>query len=214
MQVHIDGTEFVRQLLAGRWEFRERDWQGTTRIFRFTPARRPPLARTTQALVALAACGASNEELSYLLGILASGVSIHLSAACARLSAERLDIVAIGPLLVAPEATTTSVVRQGAGVSLALCAADATWRPLTPAERGIAKLVADSHPTSHIAQVRRRSERTIANQLAAMYRKLGVRCRRELILRLYGGTLVPVDESALARVDRALSERPGLAAAG
>jgi hypothetical protein len=41
------------------------------------------------------------------------------------------------------------------------------------------------------------SIRTTCNQIAAAHRKLEVRCRRELVLRLYGGALVPIDARAL-----------------
>ena len=52
---------------------------------------------------------------------------------------------------------------------------------LTQAERAILRLVLHGYSNSGIAQVRGKSASTIANQLYAIYRKLGVKSRRELM---------------------------------
>jgi DNA-binding NarL/FixJ family response regulator len=54
------------------------------------------------------------------------------------------------------------------------------FAPLTPAEQGIVALVLEGLPNYAIASRRGRSERTIANQLASIYAKLGVGSRSEL----------------------------------
>ena len=54
------------------------------------------------------------------------------------------------------------------------------WVLLTPTERHVATLVIRGQSTAAIARARGTSPRTIANQLAAIYAKLGVRSRREL----------------------------------
>lgn len=59
-----------------------------------------------------------------------------------------------------------------------------TLHGLTTAEQEIALAVVAGHSSSAIAKQRGRSERTIANQLAAIYRKLGVSSRAELAARL------------------------------
>lgn len=51
---------------------------------------------------------------------------------------------------------------------------------LTPAERQIAIFSLQGLSTTAIACVRGRSKSTVANQIAALYRKLGVNSRREL----------------------------------
>ena len=63
----------------------------------------------------------------------------------------------------------------------------ATLEPLTSAERAVTKLVLSGKSNSEIARQRGTSPRTVANQLASLYRKLGVRSRRELTARLAGG---------------------------
>ncbi len=54
---------------------------------------------------------------------------------------------------------------------------------LTPAERDVARLAAAGWSNAEIARERGSSERTIANQLATVYRKLGIGSRVELIAR-------------------------------
>ncbi len=51
---------------------------------------------------------------------------------------------------------------------------------LTASERAIADLVLRGLSTAEISRRRRRAERTVANQIASLFRKLGVRSRREL----------------------------------
>jgi DNA-binding CsgD family transcriptional regulator len=53
-------------------------------------------------------------------------------------------------------------------------------RGLTPGERQVVRLAAEGLSNAAIARRRGRSPRTVANQLAAAYRKLGITSRREL----------------------------------
>src|SRR6185295_2705568 len=55
---------------------------------------------------------------------------------------------------------------------------------LTAAEREVAALLLAGGSNAEIAQARRTSVHTVANQLAAIFRKLDVRSRFELIARL------------------------------
>jgi DNA-binding CsgD family transcriptional regulator len=61
---------------------------------------------------------------------------------------------------------------------------------LTPAEREVAAAAVAGQSNQEIAAARRASTRTIANQLAAIYRKLGINSRAELAA-LWQGTLGP-----------------------
>lgn len=58
---------------------------------------------------------------------------------------------------------------------------------LTPSERDIVALALQGQPNAAIASARGRSSRTIANQLATIYGKLGVRSRRELAAKCDDG---------------------------
>lgn len=55
---------------------------------------------------------------------------------------------------------------------------------LTPAERAVARLAAAGSSNAEIGRERGCSSRTVANQLASIYRKLGVGSRGELIALL------------------------------
>ncbi|MDB4964227.1 MAG: hypothetical protein JWP01_4226 [Myxococcales bacterium] len=55
---------------------------------------------------------------------------------------------------------------------------------LTPAEHAVAQLAMSGMSNAAIARRRKCSARTVANQLAAVYRKLGVQSRGELAARL------------------------------
>jgi DNA-binding CsgD family transcriptional regulator len=57
---------------------------------------------------------------------------------------------------------------------------EASLESLTAAERDVLRRALDGLSTRAIAQERGTSPRTVAHQLAAIYAKLGVRCRREL----------------------------------
>jgi len=81
------------------------------------------------------------------------------------------ELVVDGELLVV---VSLPVVTGGVGAAL------------TRAERAIAQDVAAGYSNAEIARRRGRSVRTIANQLAALYRKLGVGSRSELVRALFG----------------------------
>jgi DNA-binding CsgD family transcriptional regulator len=59
---------------------------------------------------------------------------------------------------------------------------------LTPAERAVAQLACQGLSNLQSAQARASSERTVANQLASLYRKLSINSRVELLCVLSAGT--------------------------
>jgi DNA-binding CsgD family transcriptional regulator len=61
---------------------------------------------------------------------------------------------------------------------------EAPLAELTPAEREVVELVASGCSNREIAERRRASVNTVGNQLAAIYGKLGVSSRHELVARL------------------------------
>lgn len=67
---------------------------------------------------------------------------------------------------------------------LVVGAAQTPLAELTPAERDVARLVASGCTNREIAARRRASVHTVGNQLAAIYGKLGVSSRYELVARL------------------------------
>lgn len=63
----------------------------------------------------------------------------------------------------------------------------ATLEELTPAERDVVAAVLRGRNNAEIAAERGCAYRTVANQLASVYRKLGVSSRHELLARLVAG---------------------------
>ncbi len=57
---------------------------------------------------------------------------------------------------------------------------------LSAAEREVALAVIEGRSNAEIAAARRTSVRTVANQIVAVYRKLGVHSRPELVVALSG----------------------------
>lgn len=55
---------------------------------------------------------------------------------------------------------------------------------LSPAEREILGLLLNDHDSASIAAARGTSPRTVANQIASLFRKLGVQSRAELAAKL------------------------------
>jgi DNA-binding NarL/FixJ family response regulator len=57
-------------------------------------------------------------------------------------------------------------------------------RSLSAAERGVAHALLEGLTNDEIARARRTSVRTVANQVASIFRKLGVRSRSEAVMVL------------------------------
>lgn len=58
---------------------------------------------------------------------------------------------------------------------------------LSPSEQAVARALIAGSSNAEIAKLRHTSIKTVANQLYAMYRKLGVANREELVARLVDG---------------------------
>jgi DNA-binding NarL/FixJ family response regulator len=58
---------------------------------------------------------------------------------------------------------------------------------LTEAERGVLRAILDGKTNAQIAAHRRTASRTVANQIAQLFRKMGVRSRAELAARYLTG---------------------------
>src|SRR5262249_34476019 len=88
-----------------------------------------------------------------------------------------------------PEDIRVTVVSFGADelvvVSFPIANAS-SLEQLAPSEREIALAVVSGRTNAEIARARRRSVRTIANQVASIFRKLGVGSRAELAAALAG----------------------------
>lgn len=119
-------------------------------------------------MVELASRGAAQKVIAFNLGIAQSTVATHLRKALERMDLSRYQLSA-------------AMVRDGAELEAPI--PPASWSALSGAERVIVQAVLRGCSNAQIARERNRSCRTIANQLAAAYRKLGVAGRGELFAR-------------------------------
>lgn len=147
-------------------------------------------------IVAMVCAGASLKQVAMEIGKGQPTVSKHVRDAVRRLGlVSHVALVnALGPWAAcgrgAPgqlEGARVSPLRfDGQSFVVIGFSHGASRRPpsLTPAERAVAELVGRGFSNHAIARARHRSPRTIANQLAKTFDKLGVHSRVELVLAL------------------------------
>lgn len=173
-------------LIDGRWSLVDRFEQAGRRITiayrNELPVRDPRgLSEAEWRVARLLSDGLPPKAIAYRLGISEGTVKALLARARAKVGAnstvelvqhlhpplDRMDIPDV-PLVVLSQAVEAS----GGG--------------LTPAEREVVALLVAGQSNQEIAAARGVSPRTIANQLAAIYRKLGVSSRVELVAQRRG----------------------------
>lgn len=163
-----------RGLYAGRWSLVEHvDTDGRRLVLarRNDPDRRArfALTRRQRQVLFYASVGWSYKQIAYALGLASEGsVSIHLSKSLRKIGlSTRADLI--------------RVTSQWAAAVAGASAPSPSERELTPAEREVAEHVFAGCSNREIAEQRGVSERTIANQLASIYRKLELLDRHELV---------------------------------
>jgi DNA-binding CsgD family transcriptional regulator len=181
-----DALEAWTALVDGRWSLLdvfERSGKRYVVAVPNLPDVRSPhrLAPVERAVLALVLLGRSNKAVAYELGLAEGTVAAYLREARRKLDA---------PLRELPTASARVEWTEVGDVELAAIVTDVhatreeLLRSLTPTERAVVARVLDGLATRAIATSRGTSERTIANQLASAYRKLGVGSRRELAAKL------------------------------
>jgi DNA-binding NarL/FixJ family response regulator len=189
-----------RELLDGAWSLVDQlGAEGGHRVLvRRTPQGiRDPRALTQpeRSVASLAAMGHQNKHIAHALGISASTAGSHLASARRKLGiASRAELIRrLAPLQDRREGE--SAPSPGHGLRAwrfdvgedaytllewpALCAAELPPAPLTRAETDVVRGVASGLSNAAIACARGTSARTIANQVASAFRKLGVASRLE-----------------------------------
>jgi DNA-binding NarL/FixJ family response regulator len=139
------------------------------------PRALPPVER---AVFALLTRGRSNKSIAFELGIAEGTVAGHVREIRRKLGVEALRAAA------SARASYTSRFALGAADLVAIVSDSVGARlgagALSAAEEMVVGLVLSGCSNEDIAQRRGTSQRTVANQLASAYRKLGVGSRREL----------------------------------
>jgi DNA-binding NarL/FixJ family response regulator len=151
---------------------------------------RPPgrLSARERCVIERLIGGSSQKTVSFDLGVALTTVSVHLRVALDKLGIRLWEhAVLAGAIIQRGEAIDSDAGALGGGeplavVKIALCSVSLS--ELTSAEREVALLVVDGLTNAEIGIQRHTSPRTVANQVAAVFRKLGVHGRLELIRRL------------------------------
>jgi DNA-binding NarL/FixJ family response regulator len=189
-RVHNDDTEIWPALVAGEWTIIDRFEPGGQRwvvVHHNAPSSVPFRALSTLELQAL--------EMA-LDGVAGKVIACDLrvsEATASRLVTRSLHRLGLRSLTEAAELREAAAMQfrlesRGAAVELAAVAV----RPplgdpassLTTAERAVLACVLEGQSDHQIAEARRTSPRTIANQIGQLFAKLGVRSRRELIIKM------------------------------
>jgi DNA-binding NarL/FixJ family response regulator len=158
---------------------------------------RPPgkLSARERCVIERLINGSSQKTVSYDLGVALTTVSVHLRVALDKLGIRLWEhAVLAGAIIESGDAVDSSSGALGGDPTLAVAKAELcphALSELTSAEREVALLVLDGLTNAEIGVQRKTSPRTVANQVAAVFRKLGVHGRLELIRRLALGAVPP-----------------------
>ncbi|MDI3283820.1 LuxR C-terminal-related transcriptional regulator [Polyangium sp. 15x6] len=124
--------------------------------------------------------GHSNKLIAYELGIPEGTVATHIRSIRMKLGVRsRTELVDRYLTLRDAEVSEFSIFASRVMIGAAE-AASPDAASLTPSECDVASMAARGMSNARIAAGRRCSTRTVANQLASVYRKLGVSSRAEL----------------------------------
>ncbi|HVZ37553.1 MAG TPA: LuxR C-terminal-related transcriptional regulator, partial [Polyangiaceae bacterium] len=177
-------------VVAGRWSLVDRfDSDGRRYVVAY---RNPPgvvdprrLTPREECVAALVAMGQSNKEIAVDLGISQSTVATLLGAALDKLGLASRTLL---PLFWRDLQGRAWSVGGSKAALVALCHSHRDdpggLSLLSPAERSVAQALLEGLSDRGIARARNSSRHTIAKQLSAIYRKLGVRSRTELASKL------------------------------
>jgi DNA-binding NarL/FixJ family response regulator len=194
------GLDMWNALIAGHWHCRDHFESGIACCFaigRAAAGGSGALSELERDVVARAVCGEANKEIAYALDVTTSTAATHLRRGLRKLGfPSRRALVLFHCLVIAAPAgdalRAVELVHDGESL-LAIRACPARLATgLTPSESDVAWAAARGLSNEAIARERGRSERTIANQLAAVFQKLRVSSRSglasALVARAVAGT--------------------------
>lgn len=195
----MDATRGIAEaLLAGRIRLVSRDDDGAGGTVLGFQASDVRLTRRELGILTAAETGAANKLVAIELSLACSTVSESLHAALLKLGfAGRAEFVKVMACLRAAAPGTSARLVGGSDLCWLFLPVEAFGLDprLTCAERQVVTGVLDGRTNAAIATARRTSSRTVANQLAGIYRKLGVSSRWELAARV-GRSGMPVAQAS------------------
>jgi len=171
-----------RGLVDGRWSLVDRwesDGKRYVAVHANPPSGKDPRALTEReaAVLSYAVRSASDKQIAFALGLPAGTVATIVRRVIHKLGCRRrVDLVGFdrAESLIVPT-TDVEVLRSG------IDRASPRLAVLTPEERAVVELVVCGATNAEIARARRKTRKTIENQLYRIYGKLGVESRAELV---------------------------------
>jgi DNA-binding NarL/FixJ family response regulator len=187
----------LEELVTGRLRLAQVVRQDTTifvRIERSLPVKAICLTRRERRVFELLLAGRSQKQIAYDVGVSFTTVNTHVQAALRKLGLGRSEhaiVVAAalsgkagGRLWLSPPALASTFAGEEREWTLRVELSRSALHALTDAEREVALLVVDGSTNAEIGSARGSSPRTVANQVAAVFRKLEAHGRLELVRRL------------------------------
>lgn len=183
----MDATrELADALLRGRMRLVSREEDGAGGAILGFEACEARLTRREQQLLSAAASGVANKFVALEHSLSSSTVSESVHTAMDKLGfATRAEFLKVMASLRSDEPSSAARLLGDATARWLVLPIEAlNLDPrLTQAERQVVAAVLSGRTNAAIAKARRTSSRTVANQLACIYRKLGVASRWELAAR-------------------------------
>lgn len=187
-------ADLWRALVAGQWTLIDRfesDGRHVVVARKNPPGAQDPrgLSERERAVAHYLALGHANKQIAYTLGLAEGTVGAIVSRVARKVGARSRAALAARlfgpPSHPAAEAAPLRVANEELHVvAWPQPAADAALAALSPTEREVALAAARGLGNDAIAAARGVSARTVVNQLASAYRKLGITSRVELARRL------------------------------
>lgn len=186
------GPLFWHSVCSGRWSVEASFEDGEHRflVCEVLERRQEPLALRERRILELVATGAANKAIAFEVGVSTSRVGNQLRELAERLGAgTRVALILrLRHLLELrrPALEVTFSIDDdprcfAVGVSPRL---DPARLPITSSQLAIAELILEGCSNAEIAERRQTSQRTVANQVAALLRQAGFSSRFELVAML------------------------------
>jgi DNA-binding NarL/FixJ family response regulator len=187
-----------RELCSGHYTVEDNFLTSSRCLFVLRASPLPiPLPAMRRRVLEAVLSGVGQKVVSIDFGLAPSTIAAHARAALVQLGFRSRPGHVSPLLMLAAKAAREPTAKTLARVSLLTRGEDTLWvigapRPdailtlIPPAEQDVLRRLVEGCAYDEIASQRGRSVRTVANQLAAVFRRLGVSGRAELILMLYG----------------------------
>ncbi len=178
-------------LVLGRWSLVDHfdaDGRRFVVAVKNDPAHPDPrgLSERESQVAAFVGLGHSSKQIAYALGLSTATITTHASHAAAKLGLRNRAQLAsfFSPRGVRARLAEVAIAEDRFLVGASAKLDEARLAALTPSEREVAALLITGSSNADIARRRGASERTVANQARAIYRKLSVGSRVELAAAL------------------------------